>query len=245
MGGNLLSNLTKVTSSSGGEVPIPYTAIGRRELGVARYQAQQVPGAVILFANGCHPTSGYEVSLERSLLAVYPPEFILYQIPPSGPVAQVVTPFSVCAWFAVTDPVETVAVHDANGRHAVEVEQVLDLWLPRESGIAKLFRVESVDLKILKSKPPILAIDVKGLSPTPGYTDVTLIEHVYVTPPEDGVYGFDLVGRRPSHPVPQVLAPVSTVYHWTGFHDEVRGVRVHATSNKVEALLERGDQATA
>lgn len=93
----------------------------------ASYRAQQVPGAVLIFADGIHPTSGYEVFFELSPLDIFPPEFILWHVKPAGVVLDVLTPFTVYTSFKTTGEIERVAVHDANGRHEVEVEQVPDL----------------------------------------------------------------------------------------------------------------------
>jgi hypothetical protein len=95
----------------------------------ASYRAQQVPGAVLIFADGMHPTSGYQAFFEQSPIDVFPPEFILWHVAPSGIVLQVLTPFTVYTSFKTTGQVERVAVHDANGRHEVGVEQVPDRLL--------------------------------------------------------------------------------------------------------------------
>jgi hypothetical protein len=58
---------------------------------------------------------------------VFPPEFQLLHIAPTGLTAQVVTPFLVYTQFPAEQMVERVIVHDANGRHEVDVEQVPDL----------------------------------------------------------------------------------------------------------------------
>lgn len=97
------------------------------ELGRATYSAQQVPGAVIIFATGCHPTTGYVDFFEQSPLRIFPPQFIFRTIPPTGMVLQVITPFSIWVMFGASDPVETVTVFDADGSHEIKVEQVPDL----------------------------------------------------------------------------------------------------------------------
>lgn len=96
------------------------------ELGRATYSAQQVPGAVIIFAMGCHPTSGYIDFFEQSPLRIFPPQFIFRTIPPTGIVLPVLTPFSIWVMFEASEPVETVTVQDADGSHEIKVEQVPD-----------------------------------------------------------------------------------------------------------------------
>jgi hypothetical protein len=95
----------------------------------ATYRAQQVPGAVIIFADGIHVTSGYAVFFEQSPLDIFPPEFLLWHVKPSGIVLEVLTPFTVYTSFKTTGKIERVVVHDDDGRHEVEVEQVPDLLM--------------------------------------------------------------------------------------------------------------------
>jgi hypothetical protein len=95
----------------------------------ATYRAEQVPGMVLIFADGIHATSGYTVFFEQSPLDVFPPEYQLWHVKPSGIVLEVLTPFTVYTSFKTTGKIERVVVHDANGRHEVEVEQVPDLLL--------------------------------------------------------------------------------------------------------------------
>ncbi len=111
--------------------PLVYT--GKRATRNARvepcrgkYYAQQVPGAVIVFGAGAHPTSGYQVFFEELPIDVFPPQFRLMHIKPGGPAAQAITPFAVYTRFKATEKVEQVIVHDANGCHKVPVEQVPD-----------------------------------------------------------------------------------------------------------------------
>lgn len=95
----------------------------------ASYRAQQVPSEIITFAEGIHPTSGYKVFFEQSPIDVFPPEFILWHVKPSGIVLPVITPFWLYTSFKASEKIDAVFVHDANGRHKVPVEQVPDLLL--------------------------------------------------------------------------------------------------------------------
>lgn len=91
-----------------------------------KYTAQQVPNAVLIFATGVHSTAGFQTFFEKLSITVYPPEFRLMHIRPSGPAAQVVSPFAVYTQFSAEEKVDRVVVHDSNGRHEVKVEQVPD-----------------------------------------------------------------------------------------------------------------------
>lgn len=93
----------------------------------ATYSAQQVPGAVIIFAAGVHPTPGYKTYFEELPITVFPPQHRLMHVKPKGMVAQVITPFMVETSFPAEDKIDEVIVHDANGEHKVPVEQVPDI----------------------------------------------------------------------------------------------------------------------
>jgi hypothetical protein len=102
-------------------------------VGQVAYRAQQVPGAVVIFAEGFNPTAGYTNYFEESPLEIYPPQFILRSIPPGGIVAQVLTPFAIWVSFGAREPIKTVTVHDDNGEHKIKVEHTLDLKAPEST----------------------------------------------------------------------------------------------------------------
>jgi hypothetical protein len=93
----------------------------------ASYRAQQVPGAVLIFADGIHSTSGYVVFFEKLPIDIFPPQFSLWHVPPSGMVLEVVTPFSEYTSFPAKEQIDVVVIYDANGKYEVAVEQVPDV----------------------------------------------------------------------------------------------------------------------
>jgi len=104
------------------------------ELCSGNYYAEQVPGSVIIHALGRHMTGGYHVFFEQSLITVFPPEFSLWHVKPQGLVTQVIRPFAVHTNFPATAGVAKVAVHDANGKHEVPVDQARDVHTFAASG---------------------------------------------------------------------------------------------------------------
>ena len=94
----------------------------RWELGTGRYTARQQDGIVTVTAAGQHSTAGYKTQLARDPAKSYPPKLILYRQPPDGPAAQVITPFTVCATFKASRPVNAIVVRDREGEHRVTVE---------------------------------------------------------------------------------------------------------------------------
>ena len=91
------------------------------ELGVGEYTAEQEAGTVIVHATGETPSAGYRVWLEKSMIEVYPPEFVLYWEPPGGLAADMMTPFIVHISFPADEAITQVVVHDADGPHTVSV----------------------------------------------------------------------------------------------------------------------------
>lgn len=92
-----------------------------------KYSAQQVPGMVLIFGFGAHPTSGFSTFFGELPITIYPPEFRLMHIKPAGSAAQVITPFLVHTHFNADDKIERIFITDADGRHEVPVEQVADV----------------------------------------------------------------------------------------------------------------------
>ena len=91
-----------------------------------KFVASQASGEVIIKAMGENPTAGYETKLVMSMLRIWPPQYMLARKKPDGMAAQVISPFEVSASFKTTDPIATVIVTDAAGRHEIKVHQARD-----------------------------------------------------------------------------------------------------------------------
>lgn len=100
-----------------------------------------------------------------------------------------------------------------------------------------VYRVDSVDLAILRSNPPQLQIVAHGTVRTGGYTNATLIEIVYVQPPEDGIWDYDFVAEPPSGPSTDALTPIEARTIRGSIPDGLKGIRVRGETNSVEAML--------
>lgn len=92
------------------------------EAGNVKYAATWQKGKVTVTASGSHPTAGYSVFFEQSMLMIYPPEFSLKHQRPSGAAATVITPFSVQTSFKADEKPPAITVHDAKGRNRVPVK---------------------------------------------------------------------------------------------------------------------------
>jgi hypothetical protein len=114
----------KKSTSTAASTTVSETGPGGSQLGRASYRAEQVRDTVIIFAMGWHPTPGYVDFFEQSPVDVFPPQFILRTIPPTGIVIQTLTPFAIWVMFGANEPVKTVTVHDADGAHDIDVAQL-------------------------------------------------------------------------------------------------------------------------
>tara|TARA_R110002095_G_scaffold154388_1_gene134177 strand:- start:4335 stop:5174 length:840 start_codon:yes stop_codon:yes gene_type:complete len=93
--------------------------------GIAAYAAIQDGDTVFVFANGVHRTSGFKNCLELGPEDVFPPIFDFKIKRPAGGVIQLITLFTVHAKFTANQAVKKVVVRDANGKHRVDVVQLL------------------------------------------------------------------------------------------------------------------------
>ena len=101
-----------------------------------------------------------------------------------------------------------------------------------------VFRVDKVDLSLLKSNPPQLGIHADGMARSGGYTDARLVEVIYVTPPADGIWEYTFEAVPPAGPATLPLTPVSAYTIRATIPAGFKGVRVKAATNDVVAQLE-------
>lgn len=96
-----------------------------------------------------------------------------------------------------------------------------------------VYSITDLNVSTLESNPPILAIRAQGETSTSGWSGFKLVHRVYVTPPADGIYEADLVGMPPGGFVPQVITPFSHSEFWKPFPDDLRGLKVNASTNSM------------
>jgi len=111
-----------------GEDPFPLSpklagkAAGKWEPGVGSYVAYQIGPFVELIASGMTSNFNTEVKLVRSVLTVFPPEYVLmFYLPEISLPAE--KPFAVTASFLSKEPIGKVIVWDKKGKHEVAVIQ--------------------------------------------------------------------------------------------------------------------------
>jgi len=100
--------------------------------------------------------------------------------------------------------------------------------------------VKKVDLTLLKSQPPRLVINASGLVTTSGWVNGRLEPRFYIQFPADGIQDFDFVADPPEGITLMVILPITAKpVEWDNLPAALKGVRVHAQSNKIEALLDQ------
>ena len=100
-----------------------------------------------------------------------------------------------------------------------------------------IYSVESVKLTIVKTNPPSLLIEANGLVPTSGWTEPELQGRIYIQPPPDGIWDFDFVATAPSGIVIEVFTKIYAAHLWQGNLNQLKGVRVHSSTNAVVQML--------
>ena len=100
-----------------------------------------------------------------------------------------------------------------------------------------ILEVQNVKLTVYKTEPATLHILAEGVVPTPGYKNPTLAPYVYIQFPPDGIWDFSFMADQPDGIVQQVLQPICATYIWEGYPEKLKGVRVHSSTNSVEALI--------
>lgn len=118
--------------------------------------------------------------------------------------------------------------------------------------IGKVFAVDEVLVCITRTEPPWLVIHAIGRVVTTGWSNGQLSRHIHITPPADGVQGFEFNAQMPApdQPVLNVLTPISAhaefpnvdLANYWGKGAPLKGIRVHAVSNvKTIDVLSRKD----
>lgn len=88
-------------------------------------------------------------------------------------------------------------------------------------------KIIKIDHVILESEPPSLLITAYGKVPTGGWKQVQLMRRIYVNPPSDGIWEYDLLAKRPTGPVIQVETLVKASNQWKDYDKSIKGVRVY------------------
>ncbi len=100
----------------------------------------------------------------------------------------------------------------------------------------KVSKIDSVTLTLIKTNPPSLLITANGHNNDGGYKNIRLEPVVYVAPPADGIWEFEMIADAPAA-VFHIVTPVAAQYEWEKFPAGVKGVKVSGAGNSKVALL--------
>lgn len=101
----------------------------------------------------------------------------------------------------------------------------------------RIFKVTGVNLHIHKTNPPKLQVTALGEASTTSHHTPRLARREYIVFPEDGIQEYDFVIHAPAEPGAGVITPHQADDEWEGFPQALKGVRVHAKSNREEKMV--------
>ncbi|MER8506351.1 MULTISPECIES: hypothetical protein [unclassified Mesorhizobium] len=111
---------------------------------------------------------------------------------------------------------------------------------------SRVYSVEDVHIEsliVIPENPPAIAVSAKGSVPTTGWTHPDLAPWIYITPPKDGILDLDFVATQPTGFVLQVFTTIGVVKAFP-VPAWVIGVRIHSSTNKMEAKIEGASEPT-
>ena len=91
-----------------------------------------------------------------------------------------------------------------------------------------------IDVQIQESDPPNLVVTAIGQVPSGGWKQVQLIRRIYVKPPADGIWEYDLLAQKPSGVATTVMTPVGAKNTWKAYDTSIKGVRVYGIGRGVK-----------
>lgn len=101
-----------------------------------------------------------------------------------------------------------------------------------------IIRVNAVNLTLLKSLPPQLAITAFGEVSSGGWKNGTLAARHYFVPPADGIWDFDFVATPPTGIAIQVILPITAHTTLTAPPAWLKGIRVHSATNRIVSRMD-------
>ena len=110
-----------------------------------------------------------------------------------------------------------------------------------QSRIYSVDKVQVEGLIVIRENPPAIAVSAEGWVPTTGWSHPDLTPWIYIVPPKDGILDLDFIATPPTGVVLQVVTKIGVAKAFS-VPPWVRGVRVHSSTNKVEALIDGAKQ---
>jgi len=107
---------------------------------------------------------------------------------------------------------------------------------------ARVYSIDDVRVEALDAVPLAISVSVAGQVNSTGWTNPRLAPWTYAEPPKDGIIDCDFIANAPTGFVIFVFSPIGLVCSLP-VPDWVKGVRIHASSNKLDAILKHTSKA--
>lgn len=95
----------------------------------------------------------------------------------------------------------------------------------------KVFQVDKVELRLMKSNPPQLVVTASGIVSSAGWDNGEL--KILDIQPSDGIYQFDFCATPPNEETPQLMMEISATYVYRDIPMDLKGVMIHSSSNSI------------
>lgn len=97
-------------------------------------------------------------------------------------------------------------------------------------------KIVKLEYKIQESDPPSLVVTAYGEVPTAGWKQVQLLRRIYVKPPSNGIWEYDLLAQRPGGMAAQVISYVKATNTWSEYDESIQGIRVYGVGEGVHEV---------
>jgi hypothetical protein len=95
-----------------------------------------------------------------------------------------------------------------------------------------ILKIESVEMRLLKSNPPQLQVIAHGQVSTTGWENPELLRPKM--DPVEGIYQLDFFAEPPEGNVPQIIMSISASYLFTEIPKDLKGIKVVSSTNSIE-----------
>ncbi|MGE0606822.1 MAG: hypothetical protein AB7O62_06820 [Pirellulales bacterium] len=104
--------------------------------------------------------------------------------------------------------------------------------------LERISKILSIKHKFIPTDPPEVRFVVTGEVDSTGWTEAQLVRRIYVSPPAEGIWEYDLLAKPPASPSPPTRAIVTVEESWKSLDTaKVKGIRVYGTGDDVQEIL--------
>jgi hypothetical protein len=158
-------------------------------------------------------------------------DFGFYATPPVEPSASVITPIKATHHLAsISDNLKGIRIHSQTNTNVALLNQPSPVP-------AVIYAINDVQITATTDVPAQLELRVIGTVNSGGWSQPTLIPFKYLLPPQDGIYDFTFYATPPANPSGGGFGSIEVIYKLGLVPNDVKGYRVHASTNSIETLL--------